>query len=623
MEEKIKTFRYAHGRKTYRMAWIVEYCLFAIALSLAGFNIAFGVQEGDILTGLLLAIGWAILAVIELSIIPMAGSFRLAKGINRVYSGAGLVGLLCLSAFTVYEFNEIASEYMTRGARQNAITVERLENDIQKLQSQIQVINSSSDEKKQTISELNQAREAALASELARYEKQKEETEQYYSSLLEESNRSGDFSVYNPEEQRRLERTQSQIAQYNQEIQNLENRREQVMQDSIAAYREQNRPQIESLQAEITRLRERIEVIQQDKETRINETTGNLFRSKENRIASIQEEANGQIAVVSAQIRRAEQEIVDLRSPDETPPEVDAINMQIADLRAQIEAQQEVRDQIESVVSRRLDSPEFKQRLEDSRVELDRLYQDRIDAKTADLERHNQNVAEIEASYEAELAAVEGGSRTEGQRFEETQAIEEEIGLLQGRINEIIEETSQEYEKTMYFRMATWFSDESSAGFGKLPTKADYNRSLRFIFLPIGVFFGLTAVILAYLGNGFMFEESKRFDPHFDIEELEKRNAELEKKQEEMDSLYERLAGAEENKNRAIGLATRELRSKLSQTEAQLENQDKLREQIRVLKSRLEQNEDDLVKAKQRVFDVIKSIPQTVTIIDDSENRKS
>ena len=40
-------------------------------MSLAGFNILFGIQEGDLITGLFLSVAWAILAVIELSIIQL------------------------------------------------------------------------------------------------------------------------------------------------------------------------------------------------------------------------------------------------------------------------------------------------------------------------------------------------------------------------------------------------------------------------------------------------------------------------------------------------------------------------------------------------------------------------
>jgi hypothetical protein len=170
MKERIKNFRFDHGKKTYQMAWLVEYCLFTIAMSLAGFNILFGIQEGDLITGLFLSVGWAILAVIELSIIPMAGSFRLAKGWNKLLSSFGLMGLLLLSSFTVYEFNEIASEYMTRGAREAAIQVNKRSNEIQKIQNQIIDLENHQRKISITRSTLLRAQEQATAAEYKRYE---------------------------------------------------------------------------------------------------------------------------------------------------------------------------------------------------------------------------------------------------------------------------------------------------------------------------------------------------------------------------------------------------------------------------------------------------------------------
>ena len=138
MEEKaLKNFRFNHGRKTWRMAWIVEYCLFTLGISIAGFNIFTGINEGNLASQILLAIGWIILGTIELATIPLAGALRLSKGFGRIWSAVGVAGLVALSTFTVFEFNEIASEYMTRGARKAAIEVTKIEGQIQGLQADL------------------------------------------------------------------------------------------------------------------------------------------------------------------------------------------------------------------------------------------------------------------------------------------------------------------------------------------------------------------------------------------------------------------------------------------------------------------------------------------------------
>ena len=619
MEEKIKSFRFEHGKKTYRMAWLVEYCLFLIALSLAAFNIVFGIQEGDIVTGLLLAVGWAILAIIELSIIPMAGSFRLAKGINQVYSGCGLLGLLFLSAFTVYEFNEIASEYMTRGARKAAVTVEKIDNEIEKLQSEIKAVEDTSNDIKQSRAEYLETKEDALAAELLRYEQQKKKTEQYYAGLLEESSRNNEFPIYNPEEKKRLERIESLIDDQNKEIKSLRERKDEVIREGRLAQQQENAPRIELLQSQIQTIEKNILNVQADKDRRIKEAKGSIFSSKENKVEEIQTEARAVISQKQLNISSLETEIANLKAPSSQPHEALVIDSRIKEIQQLTQQQLSQKKEIEAAANRRMDTPEFKKIIEDNHNQINRVYQDRLNAATDDLEQHNSKVAEIEAKYNRDVASLESTSRSEAERYEERQKLESIISEHKTNINDIIEETSHQYERTMYFRMASWFSDESSTGFGKLPKKSDYNKALRYIFAPIGLFFGLTAVILAYLGTSFMFEESKKRDSSIDVEALQKRNDELEDKQKIFETTQQRLREAENSKKHAISIAVAELRSQLKETELQLTDQDRLRAQISDLKKKLDRNESDLVKAKQRVFEAIRAIPQSITILDQTK----
>lgn len=618
MEEKIKTFRFEHGKKTYRMAWLVEYCLFAIALSLAAFNIVFGIQEGDIITGLLLAVGWGILAVIELSIIPMAGSFRLAKGVNLLYSGCGLLGLLFLSAFTVYEFNEIASEYMTRGARKAAITVEKKDNEIEKLQLEIAAVEDTSNDIKQSRSEYLETKENALEAELLRYEEQKEKTAQYYAGLLEESSRNNEFPIYNPEEKRKLERIETQIGEQNKEIDSLRERKEEVIRESHVALQQENAPRIEMLQSKIQTIEKNILNHQSDKDRRIEEVKGSIFSSKESKIEEIQEEARKEISQKQQEIASLEAQVASLKAPSSAPSEALVIDSKINEIQELMQQQLSQKKEIEAAANRRMDTPEFKKIIEDNHNQLNRVYQDRVTASTSDLDLHNSKVDEIEEKYKSDIALLESTSRSEAERYEEREKLEARISDLKSEINDIIEETSHQYERTMYFRMASWFSDESSTGFGKLPKKTDYNKALRYIFAPIGLFFGLTAVILAYLGTSFMFEESKKRDPSIDIEALQKRNDELEDKQKAFETTQQQLREAENSKKHAVSIATAELRSQLKETELQLTDQDRLRAQISDLKKKLDRNESDLTKAKQRVFEAIRAIPQSITILDQT-----
>lgn len=619
MEEKIKTFRFEHGKKTYRMAWLVEYCLFTIALSLAAFNIVFGIQEGDVLTGLLLAVGWGILAVIELSIIPMAGSFRLAKGINLLFSGCGLLGLLFLSAFTVYEFNEIASEYMTKGARKASITVEKIDNEIEKLQLKIAAIKDTSSDIKRSRSEYLQAKKDALKAELQRYEEQKAKTAQYYAGLLEESSRNNEFPIYNPEEKRKLERIENQIDEQNKEIGILRERKLELIRESRLALQQGNAPQIEMLQSKIQTIEKNILNIQRDKDQRIDAAKGSIFSSQENKIEGIQEKARKMVSQEQREVALIEAQIASLRAPSSIPSEALMIESKIDEIQDLIQQQQSQKKEIEAAANRRMDTPEFKEIIKDNHNQLNRVYQDRISAVKSDLDLHNIRVDEIDKKYTNNIASLESNSRSEAEMYEEREKLQLKISDLKRKINDIIEETSHRYEGTMYFRMASWFSDESSTGFGKLPKKNDYNKSLLYIFAPIGLCFGLTAVILAYLGTSFMFEESKKYDPSIDIEALHKRNCELEDKQKVFESTQQQLREAENSKKHAVSIAIAGLKSQLEETELQLTDQDKLRAQILDLRKKLDQNEADLVKAKQRVFEAVRAIPQSITILDQTD----
>ena len=655
MEEKIRSYRFDHGKKTYRMAWVVEFCLFGLALSLAAFNILFGLEEGDLVSGLLLAVGWVILAVIELSIIPMAGSFRLSRGISTVFSGAGLLGLLFLSAFTVYEFNEIASEYMTRGARQAAITVERLENEVSKLEADLLVIEDTSQDLAASKSLLLKEKEASIDAENQRFAGRKNKTEIYYSGLLEESSRNNEFPIYNAEEKKRLERISSQSEALNVEISELMERRGEVIREHRKEVASLNAPEINKLKSRIEMVDGNINTALKDKERMVNEVKGSLFKSRSKKIEAMHDEFGSDIVRLQNQKNNFEAEIANLMSNSSVPIEADEILSHIDNVEAQLAALKSRKDEIENAANHRMNTPQFKKIVEDNHANLDRVYVDRSNAIASEVEEHEGKLDEIESKYLESVGRLEANAMSESERYQSREVIGLEISEIKSAINKITEDTAHEYERTMYFRMASWFGGESSTGFGKLPMRGDYNKSLLYIFAPIGLFFGLASVILAYLGTGFMFEESKKFESSIGIEDVKQRNLELEGKQRLYEQANQRLEEAEADKMHAIEMATTSLSLELGETQRALKNaselirkaeEDKkhsvaiaisatkselemaklklvgeadLKKHIADLKSKLSKNESDLIKAKQSVFEGIRSIPQSITIVDDSK----
>ena len=616
MKERIKNFRFDHGKKTYQMAWLVEYCLFAIAMSLAGFNILFGIQEGDLITGLFLSVGWAILAVIELSIIPMAGSFRLAKGWNKLFSSFGLMGLLLLSSFTVYEFNEIASEYMTRGAREAAIQVNKKNNEIQKIQNQIIDLENHQRKISITRSNLLRAQEQATAAEYRRYEAEVKKTEQFHSKQLAEYEQFATVTARKENELKQLEQIQAQIDDYQSEVSELNRLRTALIQEQTIVFNARIEPKLNQLQSRLERINETLKNLQLDKQSRIQQAQSGLFQSKEELIKVIQDEIEQKTQALLTEEATIESEISILRAPIAAPPEAVTIEQKIQRLTQLIERQISRKEAINQIIQKRLESAAFVEQIAERTAKISQLKQARQIAYSKNLTRHNQELDRIKANYASKLDSLETAQSSEISLIKNKQNLEGSIIQLQTEINQIIEAASSKYEKTMYFRMASWFMEDADSSFGTLPQKADYNTSLRYIFAPIGLFFGVTAVLLAYLGTSFMFEESRKMNPQVDSSKLIQENKLLKERQTDYDQLKRKIAEANNSKNLAIADISKRLNEKLHIAESQLQNQSELREKLDVVQNELQAEKDLQLKTRQKVAMAIEAIPDSIVVLN-------
>jgi|GEM_PF-3318796 len=616
MKERIKNFRFDHGKKTYQMAWLVEYCLFAIAMSLAGFNILFGIQEGDLITGLFLSVGWAILAVIELSIIPMAGSFRLAKGWNKLFSSFGLMGLLLLSSFTVYEFNEIASEYMTRGAREAAIQVNKKNNEIQKIQNQIIDLENHQRKISITRSNLQRAQEQATAAEYRRYEAEVKKTDQFHSKQLAEYEQFATVTARKENELKQLEQIQAQIDDYQSEVSELNRLRTALIQEQTIVFNARIEPKLNQLQSRLERIDETLKNLQLDKQSRIQQAQSGLFQSKEELIKVIQDEIEQKTQALLAEEVTIESEISKLRAPIAAPPEAVTIEQKIQRLTQLIERQISRKEAINQIIQKRLESTAFVEQIAERTAKISQLKQARQIAYSKNLTRHNQELERIKANYASKLDSLETAQSSAISLIKNKQNLEGSIIQLQTEINKIIEAASSKYEKTMYFRMASWFMEDADSSFGTLPQKADYNTSLRYIFAPIGLFFGVTAVLLAYLGTSFMLEESRKMNPQVDSSKLIQENKLLKERQTDYDQLKRKIAEANNSKNLAIADISKRLNEKLHIAESQLQNQSELREKLDVVQNELQAEKDLHLKTRQKVATAIEAIPDSIVVLN-------
>ena len=615
MEKRLENFRFDRGRHTYHMAWVAEFCLFGLGIALAVFNIIFGItdEEVDIVSSVILAIGWVIIGIIELSTIPLAGSLRLAKGKDKLFSIVGLCGLLFLSSYTVYEFNEIASEYMTRGARQTSVAVEKIRKDINALNEERSYLEDTGILLENEKSKLQTDYELKVAQENSQFERDRDRMVKYYGELLNEAARMAKFPIYNVEETARREHYSKAISEEEDKIAKLDILKNQIISDLRGEQMNQIRPRLEAIQKEIHNIESEISMVEKDKQKRIEAATGFLFKSKESKIEDIQETARISREYHQEELKRLEQKKIELQGFKISSPEISTIDDQIKSSRENIENYQMSLDEIQKFATERMDSPETRALLAKNEAAQNEAYSGRILTMKALDENHKSNLQKLEEDYNAELNKLEESSKSNASRLKSREEIEAEIIKKQNEISEVVEKTARKYERTMYFRMASWFAKgDESVEFGSLPTREHYNKALWYIFAPIGLFFGVVSIVLAYLGTGFMFEESKRRNPEIDtLAKLEAKIKDQDKLLQEITTLKKRLTSAQKSENNH--------KNTINALQTQVEDQGALRRTIDILKRQLSKNEEDLIKQKQRVFDAIKSLPQTITIMDKSK----
>ena len=608
MEKRLENFIFLHGRDTYIMAWVVELCLFGLGIALAAFNLLFGLTdpEVDVISSTILAIGWVIIGIMELATIPLAGSFRLSRGKDKLIAVCGLCGLLFLSSYTVYEFNEIASEYLTRGARQTSVAVEKLKKDIDALsEAKTNLENDGlrlDDAKRKLQADYEQ--KVKLAND--QFQRDEERIVKYYGELLNEAARKAKFPIYNVEETAGREHYLKAISEEEERITKLKINETQIISDFRNKQMDRNRSEIERIEKEIISTKSKISTIVNDKEKKIEVAPDKWHKPKIAYIKEIQEEARLEIEVLQEHLKRLEQDKSELQNFEVSSPEISNIQNRIRASQEKIAKSQQKLDEIQKFATERMDSPETKALFAKNEAAQNDAYSGRLLALKTLEENHNSNLRTLGDTYKAELKELEESSQSKASRLKSLEELDVEIIKKQTEISDEVERTARKYERTMYFRMASWFTrGDEAVNFGSLPTRDHYNKALLYIFAPIGLFIGVLSIVLAYLGTGFMFEESKRRNPG------EAGLQDQEDLLQEITGLRERLTTAqidEDKQERTI-----------NSLQTRLENQAELRRTIEDLKKRLSKNEADLITQKQRVFDVVKSMPQTITILDESK----
>ena len=638
-KEVVKSYIYKHGQQTYIMAWVVELCLFFLGIALAIMNVLFAL-EGVVswTNAFILATGWVFIATIELATIPLAGSLRLASWKNKPFAVFGLIGLIFLSSFTVYEFNEIASEVMTRGARVSSIKVEKIKKDIGDLQYDLQNLENDSIEADNKRVSIRSEREQEIADELDRFSRQKKGTEDYYKILISQSSKSAETPIYNHIEKVLINKYSSNIELIEGKIASIEKEKIDVQKSFEISENTKNANAKALYEAQLSNIIERRKELQRDEQTRIDSVESSFFKSKEKNIKTIQDEFLSKRKELDQKEEEYRRRLALLIVGES--PKIKTLNDKILSLEEEINKFETDLAQVEETATKRMDDPETQKEIQFREEEKSRVYNDRSNQLSVEERKHKERLEEINNKHQAELDNLSLTAKSAEELIKAKNQLDLNIENKKQMMSSIIEETAIQYEKTMYFRMASWFSEDDNLGFGKLPNKDDYNRSLLYIFLPIGVFFALVSIVLAYLGTGFKFEESIKNDKFqlleniddaiekFDrIADIESHNKALEDKlairEKTEDDLKLLLKKDFDNELEKI-ISNKNLEHRLEIEKISLENShaDSLRETINDLKAKLSSNEKDLVIAKQRVFEAIRSIPQSITIVDEAANKK-
>lgn len=637
-KEIIKSYIYTHGQQTYIMAWVVELCLFFLGIALAVMNVLFAVEGVVTWTNaFILAIGWIFIATIELATIPLAGSLRLASWKNKPFAILGLIGLIFLSSFTVYEFNEIASEAMTRGARQSSIQVEKIKKDISDIQYDLQNLESDSvlaDNKRDSI---RSEKEIEIADEIERFTLQKKNTEDYYKILISQSSKSAETPIYNHVEKVLINKYNSNIDLIEGKIAKIENDKIDAQKSFEITENIKNGNARSLYESSLANIIERRKELQRDEETRINSVESSIFRSKEKNIKDIQDEFLSKKEELDQKEEEFRTRLASLVVGQS--PKVEVLNVKILNLEAEIAKLEMDLAKVEETATRRMDDPETQKEIQFREEEKSRVFNDRSNQLSVEERKHKEKLEEINNKHEIALQKLGLTAKSPEELIKTKNQLDANVETKKQLMSSIIEDTAIQYEKTMYYRMASWFSNDDNLGFGKLPNKKDYNRSLLFIFLPIGVFFALVSIVLAYLGTGFKFEESIKNDKFqllenideaidkFDrLEEIESKNSTLEgllaQREKTEDEIKDSLKKDYDKELKKV-ISSKDLEHKLEIEKITLENSHaaSLRETIQDLKAKLNSNEKDLVIAKQRVFEAIRSIPQSITIVDETTKK--
>ena len=606
-----------HGRKTYAMAWVVELGLFALAIGIAILNIKSVFETGGtIFNAILLGVGWVIIGVVELSTIPLAGALRIARWRDKWLAIVGVIGMTFLSAWTVYEFNEFASYNMTMPARKVLIKVENKENEISTLNNQNAKMSEDNRSVNEKLKSLRKEKKSQVDGNLIRRESQLNLITSEKNAALEDLNAQinelKNKGLLTATQNEKIDENKSEIERLKSEmdskIANVNEKAKNAKIDRFTSARLSK----ETLNQQMSQINQRISDLNKQKLDEVNSIKKGAFMKSK---VALKNEIR---ANYDKQIKEQEGYLVSIRkqiAEENVAFDTSEFDQELVVIKTEYESEME---------SLRNDNKDIREHARKQSVSLVEKVNNEIDAlntkkeaislkyalllqETKDQSKQSLNL--INGGYDQKISDYTEVIKTDAEVQNQIGENNEKILVLKNDVISLVKDIELQMEPILYYRMAKWFH----SGDG-LPSKEAYLKAQTYIFAPMGLFFGLVSIALAYIGTGLKRDAELPEDLEVNdrsqkrkIKTMTKRLSKLDDKleKERMDKI--------EWKQDHLNRIEKALELKNKQT---IENKNQL---ISKLQFELDKSIENVVNMKKQLSNTVSSIPQRIVVKDDMQ----
>ena len=610
-----ETLLITHGRKTYAMAWVVELGLFGLAIGIAFFNIKSVCESGGTVTNaVLLGLGWFIIGIIELSTIPLAGALRIARWRDKWLAIIGVIGMTFLSAWTVYEFNEFASYSMTKPARKALTTIENKENQINALKSQNAKMaenNINANNKLKSLrlekGSLNKENNDQRTTTLSQITSEKKQEVGDLDSKIQELKTEGPLSVT---ENAKIDDNKKEIERLHKEmytkIDDIKQRASIAKSDMSASATSAK----ETLNEQIVQINQKVSELNQQKMDEIdNIKKGAFLKSKESLKNKIRTNYDKQINEQEGHLALIRKELSEKSSAFDSSEFDQQITSVKSGYESKMDSLRDKNKEIRTVAHK--ESASLIKKLDQEADELN-LKKKEVSSKYAILlqsakEEFEKKQNQINQECNKKISEYTDAIKTDAEVQNQQSENEAKIIAAQNEIASLTKDVELQMEPVLYYRMAKWFHPEEG-----LPTKESYLKAQTHIFAPMGLFFGLVSIALAYIGTGLKRDAELP-------EELENNHRDQTRRIKSMDKKFFKLS-ADLEKERLekvdwkLGQLAKIESSFQNKQEQIVKNKDNI---ISTLQSALDESIANVVTMKKTLSNTVRAIPQKIVLRDE------